>query len=1148
MKKMIFVAGVVGCLSVASNVLADLAPPPKPLHRIGYEIFGPKKTETPKELEVKQDPEILRLTKEIEEAQRGNDDAKTERLLKEMVDRLMKIDGLGGKFSDSGFLGGGWKMPQDLTKTERNEFAARIKDIQMELQKAFDAEHATLLAAGKLKRVVLFDGGYEYRYERYLRETQAENARMVVETIMEKNVEMRQKCMGIPIELLTNAMSCPKPSIDSESVKLRFRTWAESRMKGLSGVCRHIVFGWQYFCCVHEKRPWFDEFQKSEGGHRGAMRTHRRFGGVMEWADETSARTDKPRKGFEDFDGADEGVAFALKWYDKAVSYGFVPKKYETILVERMKAKEDCSASASGIAVEENAQTHITGHTFGKSGSLSPVKVRISGRVSNWELAVAYGYCRDALSEKDYLDDFDEIEFRAVDSGTLDRACRVFGKMRPRNVKITSARVSNGELTGLDLSGLDRFSCIGDLKLLGLRVTGAPSFAKFEFMRRFHAENCQFDNQDFLKGFGGKFAGLGFWDCTVGNTEALGDVKEVSAIGFRNAKDPVDLAFFKKAKGVQDLDVSGCKILHADALRGNATLKRLNIKGTKGEVDWIGIVQTCPTLESVEYDDADVPESRRLEFKRILRRKAGGNRLNNRQNLDLELQDAVWDRDADEIKRLISAGASAQKVWNGILDGYLCGLQSSHQVSLGSMEPSVLKILLDGGADAKSKSPRSGSGALWIVCANGDKGTNRVAVLKLLLERGCDPNAQEGGFKKTPLDGVIPHGAVGQTHLEMVKLLLDHGADPKLMVDGMDRLSGDWGGSDGVIRAEIARLLKAHGADMTKMMSDLKQLGNDPPMLLAALDGGADANRRNDKGELLLHEMFADKFMMQKWVESGLETLLQKLEGRGAKMKEALNGVSVYELMGGRLDGNAIAIAKVWIEHGADVNAVDFFGETLLEKCISDDRALDVAFIGYLLEHGADPNVKMRHGSIIGKALADPFERKGTNRLVIVELLLKHGADANAADRFGKTTLLGDLVADRKCDIALVELLLKHGADPNRPQGNNGETPVETALRWHCSQSVIDLLIKHGGKMPEGGQNRSTHRERMEGRRGRASDARMPDQDPIRREIERHMREMRELHQNNGPGEPFDHERMRQLQEEHRKRMKELRECAHSGV
>ena len=91
-----------------------------------------------------------------------------------------------------------------------------------------------------------------------------------------------------------------------------------------------------------------------------------------------------------------------------------------------------------------------------------------------------------------------------------------------------------------------------------------------------------------------------------------------------------------------------------------------------------------------------------------------------------------------------------------------------------------------------------------------------------LLERGCDPNAQEGGFKKTPLDGVIPYGAVNQTHLEMVKLLLDHGANPKLMVDGLDRLSGGRGGSDGAIRAEIARLLKEHGADMTKMMSDLK--------------------------------------------------------------------------------------------------------------------------------------------------------------------------------------------------------------------------------------------------------------------------------------------------------------------------------------
>ena len=64
--------------------------------------------------------------------------------------------------------------------------------------------------------IKLFDEefSHEYRRERYVREKQAKNAQKVVEAIMEKNVEMRQKCKGIPIELLMTAISCPKPGLD----------------------------------------------------------------------------------------------------------------------------------------------------------------------------------------------------------------------------------------------------------------------------------------------------------------------------------------------------------------------------------------------------------------------------------------------------------------------------------------------------------------------------------------------------------------------------------------------------------------------------------------------------------------------------------------------------------------------------------------------------------------------------------------------------------------------------------------------------------------------------------------------------------------------------------------------------------------------
>ena len=48
----------------------------------------------------------------------------------------------------------------------------------------------------------------------------------------------------------------------------------------------------------------------------------------------------------------------------------------------------------------------------------------------------------------------------------------------------------------------------------------------------------------------------------------------------------------------------------------------------------------------------------------------------------------------------------------------------------------------------------------------------------------------------------------------------------------------------------------------------------------------------------------------------------------------------------------------------------------------------------------------------------------------------------------------------------------------------------------------------------------------------------------IYEEMERHMREVREFHENRKPGERFDHDRLRQIHDEHHRRMREL----HNGM
>lgn len=82
-------------------------------------------------------------------------------------------------------------------------------------------------------------------------------------------------------------------------------------------------------------------------------------------------------------------------------------------------------------------------------------------------------------------------------------------------------------------------------------------------------------------------------------------------------------------------------------------------------------------------------------------------------------------------------------------------------------------------------------------------------------------------------------------------------------------------------------------------------------------------------------------------------------------------------------DGH-LDLVKLFVELGGDVNAEEDFGTrgTPLEYCLKND---DPDLVGYLLEHGADPN----HGRTVFRALTG--DKK--NSLAMVQLLEKHGVD-----------------------------------------------------------------------------------------------------------------------------------------------------------
>ncbi len=117
-------------------------------------------------------------------------------------------------------------------------------------------------------------------------------------------------------------------------------------------------------------------------------------------------------------------------------------------------------------------------------------------------------------------------------------------------------------------------------------------------------------------------------------------------------------------------------------------------------------------------------------------------------------------------------------------------------------------------------------------------------------------------------------------------------------------------------------------------------------------------------------------------------------------------------------------VAKVFIDCGTDVNAIDAWGASaLLHAARSGDQSL----IELLAKRGADDSVRDKSGK---NALHHACEAR-ENKSDAVDAILKHckGIDVNRADKRGMTPLH---MAIKARDAKAVEVLLGAGADPTK--------------------------------------------------------------------------------------------------------------------
>ena len=426
---------------------------------------------------------------------------------------------------------------------------------------------------------------------------------------------------------------------------------------------------------------------------------------------------------------------------------------------------------------------------------------------------------------------------------------------------------------------------------------------------------------------------------------------------------------------------------------------------------------------------------------------------------DSALLAAVKKSDFAAAKRLLQ-GASVALVNAPASDGSTALLWA-----VESDDPEMTQLLLRAGADAKHAN-RYGMTPLHLAAVNGN-----AAVARDLLDAGADANA------------VLPEGetvlmtAARTGSAEVVTLLLDRGAK----IDERESWYGEsalmWAAAEN--HADAVKVLLAHGAPVDSRSTlqkfpnrnagqSLLSLGNWTPLMYAARENALDAGRALVKGG------------------AGLD--LVDPDGATALVIAIIN--AHYEF------------AALLLEGGADPNVVDteagmgplYAAVDMHRLAVGHGRPnptpvglmTAVDLVNKLLEHGADPNCRLRKAilkrhhtagdSALGEGATPLLRAAKSGDIEIMRALVSGGADPNVTMPNGTNALLfaaglgwrnGSPAApsyDQGSEEEAVEairFLLGLGFDIHGTS-DNGDTALHAAISGRGSEAIISFLVAHG--------------------------------------------------------------------------------------
>ena len=362
---------------------------------------------------------------------------------------------------------------------------------------------------------------------------------------------------------------------------------------------------------------------------------------------------------------------------------------------------------------------------------------------------------------------------------------------------------------------------------------------------------------------------------------------------------------------------------------------------------------------------------------------------------------------------------------------------------------------------------------------------NKPKIVELLIKEG---KANIYGVYAKETEKYPIYCAVKNKNLNMIKILLNNNFDLKresyILSYAMEN-------SD----ENIIKYLVENGADMYSYeITALYQavLNLNPKLVEYFLDKGASIEKAGgtDVYGNIMMAAAGSKFNNSNDKSPVDLTLLEKSAENSAKIMQMIIDKVDKQLINDSLEGKTpliiavgnsyIDTAKILIENGANINAVDFEGWSALSYAVNNG---DIEIAKLLLENKAkikdelliaikSPIVESRINImkllIDNKANINYTDENGFNPLNITiesgdmeltKFLITNGANVNSLMQDG-VSLIGYAIAQNNMD--LLQILIENGANVNYTGGDSwANTPLQTASRLGLDNVVRILLSRN---------------------------------------------------------------------------------------